>query len=263
MGQSLWMALQPIVDMRSGAVVAHEALVRGAPGTWWETPAALFDWAREAGQEDLLEATCRRLAFGCVGRLPSHQQLWINVNLARIGIPLDPGRRPVEAARVGLEVSESQPILDNPELTDQLTRWREAGYAIVLDDYGAGYMGPGALLTLRPHAVKVDRHLIAGIDRDRAKQRIVHALVYVASGLDTVLVAEGVETEAEWSWLVKAGVRYGQGYLFGRPASDPVTRSVALPGRRPAISRGRRRPDSAAAAHTASESEGAPAGGQC
>ncbi len=229
MGGQLWSALQPIVDTDSGRVVGHEALLRGPLGTDWATPAALFAAAARLGHQIILEANARHLAIRRLSDLPPHQRLFVNIDAMVYDMPPAPGHPPLLVHRIVLEISERQPIVDNPALWAQVRAWREAGFAIALDDYGAGYMGLGALLKLRPNLLKLDRVIIQGVDRDPLHRAAVKNMVDFGRDMDITVVAEGVETLDEFWALRACGVRYMQGYLLGQPQPAPVAGPVPLP----------------------------------
>lgn len=239
MGYGLWSALQPIVNLVSGEVLAHEALLRGAPGTAWESPTALFTKASALGHRVTLEAIARDLSLRRLRELPIHQKLFMNIDAWSPEIPAMPGHPHIDPRRVVLEVSEQQPVLMNSQLLTQVARWREQGHAIALDDYGAGYMGLGAILTLNPDILKLDRVIIADLDQDVQRQTVIKHMVAMCQDLGVVLLAEGIETVAELTVLQEVGVTVGQGFLLGRPQRDPVDR-VVLPGATPDLVGARR-----------------------
>lgn len=92
------------------------------------------------------------------------------------------------------------------------------GAHLVLDDLGAGYSNLNRFLELEPDVVKIDRALVAGIDKDPRKRIMVKHLTALFVELGSTVVAEGIETADELSAVVDAGVHYGQGYLLARPA---------------------------------------------
>ncbi len=228
MGYGLWSALQPIVDLQTGTVLAHEALLRGEPGTAWESPHALFEKATALGHRVTLEAIARDLSLRRLKDLPPTQKLFMNIDALSPDIPALPGHLEVDPRRVVLEISEQQPVLTNALLLEQVEGWRSAGHAIALDDYGAGYMGIGALLTLRPDVLKLDRVIIANLDQDSQRQIIVRHMVGMCQELGITLLAEGIETPQELVVVRELGVQVGQGFLLGKPAANPVT-AVFLP----------------------------------
>ncbi|PSR22711.1 MAG: hypothetical protein C7B45_05810 [Sulfobacillus acidophilus] len=228
MGYRLWSALQPIVNLQTGSVLAHEALLRGAPGSAWESPDVLFAKATALGQRVTLEVMARQLSLKRLSDLAPTQKLFMNVDAHFPEIPIASRQARIDPKRVVLEISEQQPILTNPTLLRQVQYWRSAGHAIALDDYGAGYMGIGALLTLKPDLLKLDRVIIADLNADSMRQTIVSHIVSMCHDLGITLVAEGIETSAELHVLQELGVTLGQGYLLGRPHMQPLT-TVKLP----------------------------------
>lgn len=230
MGYGLWSALQPLVDLTTGEVLAHEALLRGRPGTEWESPLALFAKATALGHRVTLEAIARDLALRRLQELPDHQKIFVNIDALSPEIPAMPGHPDIPAHRVVLEISEQQQVLQNHSLLEQVARWRRHGHAIALDDYGAGYMGIGAILVLKPDLLKLDRHIIADLDQDVTRRVIVKYMVQMCQELGVTLIAEGIETTSELFTLQDVGVTVGQGYLLGRPQANPVMQ-VTLPHR--------------------------------
>ena len=77
-------------------------------------------------------------------------------------------------------------------------------------------------MELYPGFLKIDIGLVRQIDRSFIKQEIIKAMVALARGIDSMIVAEGVETKEEYLKLKELGVTYGQGYLFGRPSAQLI-----------------------------------------
>jgi len=86
---------------------------------------------------------------------------------------------------------------------------------------GSGYSSLNLLSRLRPDYIKLDRELMQGIHDDNYKATITQKLLETAQELGILSIAEGVETEAEYTWLREHGADYAQGYYFARPASPP------------------------------------------
>ena len=162
----LWMAWQPIVDLSAGTVMGHEALIRGPVDSPWATPAALFAWAEEEDRAADLEETCRTLALSQAGAdWEPGQHLFLNVDGRWPRLPNPWEHHVSETAPLVLERSERQSLLENPRLLSAIARWRQAGHLLALDDYGTGDAGTATLLAIRPHLLKLDRALIADVDR--------------------------------------------------------------------------------------------------
>lgn len=229
MGEVLTVLLQPLVDLGCGQVVGHEALLRGPAGTTWESPTALFRRATQLGERATLDAIARRLALARWADLPAGQRLFLNVDVASPQVPAMPGHPAVHPEQVVLELPEHVSLLE-PVWRQRIAEWRAAGHPIALDDYGAGYMALGVLVAVQPDVVKIDRQVIAGLDGDRRRQAVVRHLAALCQDLAITVVAEGIETQEELWALQDLGIGVGQGFLLGRPTTDPVE-SVQFPPR--------------------------------
>jgi EAL domain-containing protein (putative c-di-GMP-specific phosphodiesterase class I) len=130
-------------------------------------------------------------------------------------------RSPIPLSRIVLEITEHSSVEDYADLARALRPLREAGMRIAVDDAGAGYATFRHILALSPDVIKLDRTLIAGIDRDPARRALAAAVVSFAGETRTSVVAEGLETAAEFRTVLRLGVDSGQGYLLGRPTALP------------------------------------------
>ena len=217
---------QPIVNARSGAVVATEALLRwprrsqGALG-----PDAFIEIAEATGQIHplglyVLERSCRELCA-----LPQ-VKLSVNVSPAQFGHPgfvqqvfsiLEKTGLP--AARLRLEITESY-LLANPERAYQaVATFKAKGISLALDDFGTGFTSIHYLQSYGFSHIKIDKSLIEGIAPNNKAALLVSGAVTLAMALDMAIIAEGVERKEQAEILVKAGCHEMQGYLFGRPMS--------------------------------------------
>jgi EAL domain-containing protein (putative c-di-GMP-specific phosphodiesterase class I) len=123
--------------------------------------------------------------------------------------------------RLVIEITEHEAVADYEALTRALHRARAAGVRLAVDDAGAGYASLKHVLNLRPDFIKIDLSLVRDIHLDEVRQVLVALLVTFAGNVDAVLVAEGVEQQAELDTLVELGVRHMQGYLLCPPCTDP------------------------------------------
>ena len=209
--------LQPVVDMVTGAISGHEALSR-FPSWGGDGPAALFSEAAAVGVGVELEEVALRASLAAAGRLPGGLTLAVNLSpdallcpsvvdllLEHAGCPL------------AVEITEHSPVDDYEAVVAVTRRLRRAGIAVSVDDAGAGYASLRHILRLDPDVIKLDIGLVMGLHTDPARQAMTSAMVAFAGETGARLVAEGVEEKAERDVLVARGVRYGQGYLFGRP----------------------------------------------
>ena len=233
--QSLQVAFQPIVNLHTGDIFGHEALIRGPAGSDWEMPSQLFPAMEAAGAGSLLEDACRREAASRGARLlPDGHTLFMNVGTryALFAFPIPPRFRDTPH-QLAIEISEQYPLLDNDALLTAIRQWRERGHLIVLDDYGTGYAAATTVLAFQPDIVKLDIGLVRDIDRDARRQAIVASIRDYTHDLGIRLVAEGIETESECAVLRQIGVDYGQGFWLRRPditVSTHLTHQPPSPG---------------------------------
>lgn len=94
------------------------------------------------------------------------------------------------------------------------------GLKVAIDDFGAGYSGPNLLANFQPDQIKLDLTLVRGIESHGPRQAIVRAVGQACNDLGIDVIAEGVKTVGEYTWLATEGVRLFQGYLFAKPAFE-------------------------------------------
>lgn len=99
---------------------------------------------------------------------------------------------------------------------------QQRGLLTAIDDFGAGYSGLNLLAEFQPNLVKLDMALVHDIDRNHARQAIVGGVLGTCRALGVQVIAEGVESRAEYDWLRSAGVTLFQGYLVARPAVEAL-----------------------------------------
>lgn len=224
---------QPIVDLATGGVVAHEALTRGPAGTALEGPEVLFAAARTAGRTVELDWACRAQAFRETARLPGPPPvLFVNTEPAAFDRACPPHLLPdwLLAHRrllVVVELTERHLLTDPAGLLRVRASLRELGWELALDDVGATDAGVALLGLLEPDIIKLDRSMLA--ERHSAVQTaVMDAVRACARATGATIVAEGVERPAQLLRAVGLGAHWGQGFLFGRPG--PVRLLTAPPG---------------------------------
>lgn len=218
---SVWMAFQPIVDITANKIYAYEALLRTDEQTL-ARPDVFIGTAERLDRIHELGRTVRNAVASAIPRAPGDAFLFVNVHgLELTDEALFDGRNPLvdHAPRVVLEITERVGIdaLGGPTRVEML---RKLGFRIAVDDLGAGYAALGALATLEPEIVKLDMSLVRDLDRHPTKRRVVGAISTLCRELGGQVVAEGVETPAEYEALVDCGVSLIQGYLLARPARE-------------------------------------------
>jgi EAL domain-containing protein (putative c-di-GMP-specific phosphodiesterase class I) len=216
---------QPIVDLERGVACGYEMLarfvspIRAAPPAWLEQ-------AARRGVEEELEAVLVELGLDALSWVPDN--CFLSINVSPQALASDQLTR-LLAARTSLEgvvieVTEQAVVEDYDRLEYVLRSLRAAGAAIAVDDAGAGYASLRHIVALRPQFVKLDRSLVADLDRDEAKLAVIESLVTFSSRIDAWIVAEGVERADEMTALQGLRVPLAQGFWLGMPAPgmDPV-----------------------------------------
>ncbi|MEI4273012.1 EAL domain-containing protein [Klenkia sp. LSe6-5] len=236
--------LQPIVDLRSGAAVGHEALSRFTDVHGGALrPDLVF---AEAARLDLgvrLEQHALASALQLLPRIPAPAYLSVNLSPSALADPATHDLLSgVPADRLVVEITEHDAVLDYPALARLLGPLRGRGMRIAVDDAGAGFASLQHITQLRPDVVKLDIAFVRDVDTDRNRRAVARALIAYCAETGAVLVAEGVETPAERDHLVALGAVLGQGYLLGRPRpvdpGPPGPRSAPRPAApRPTASR--------------------------
>ena len=127
------------------------------------------------------------------------------------------------AARLWLELTETALFEEADAPLPVLHELKALGVLLVLDDFGTGYSSLAYLQRFPLDALKIDRAFVAEMTEDPRAAALVEAIVTMARSLGLTVVPEGIETEAQREALLALGCRYGQGYLFGRPAPPSVT----------------------------------------
>ena len=122
-----------------------------------------------------------------------------------------------EPSRVTLEMTESATMVPRPGLHEEMAALAEHGIKLAIDDFGTGYSSLARLGEFPAGVLKIDRSFVRGLPEARAARTLVTAIMYLAQGFGLMVVAEGVETEAQRDFLLGAGCPYAQGYLYSRP----------------------------------------------
>lgn len=215
-------AFQPIVDAQERRVISYEALIRGSHG---EPAGQVLSGVSDADLHEF-DTESRMIAVALAMRLGLPCDLNLNLMplslLAPEATPIDSTLAAAEkcglsANRIVIEITEGELIHDHAGFSTLINVYRARGVKVAIDDFGAGYSGLNLLAEFQPDQLKIDMALVRGIASNGPKQAIVRAIGSVCLDLGIDLIAEGIETLEEFDWLTSEGVRYFQGYLFGKP----------------------------------------------
>jgi EAL domain-containing protein (putative c-di-GMP-specific phosphodiesterase class I) len=160
----------------------------------------------------------RRLAAAVA--IPRGTSLFVNVHSLELeDDELHSGETPLAhcARDVVLEVTERGRVDAVSDLNRRIGRLRGLGYRIAVDDLGAGYAALNSFASLHPDVAKLDMALVRGVDRDPYRRKLVASVSEMCRDLGILVVAEGIESEAERATLVELGCELLQGFLIGPP----------------------------------------------
>ena len=229
--EQLYLAYQPIFDLRTRQMTAVEALCRWVhPERGAIEPSRFIRVAEESGLivplgDWALEQSCRQLAMWHQS-VPTAAHLQVHVNVSgaqllqndfvdRVLHVVDQAQ--VRRAQVSIEVTESMLIDGLSIALPNLRRLRDAGLHISIDDFGTGYSSFSSMCDLPIGEIKIDRSFVTRMTRGKEGEEVVRAIIAMGRAMGKSIVAEGVETELQSRKLLELGCDGGQGYLFARP----------------------------------------------
>jgi diguanylate cyclase (GGDEF)-like protein len=223
---------QPIVSLTQKKIIGYEALIRGPSNSPLHSPLNLFDIAERYGLSSQLEFICRELSIQHYATHNLEEKLFLNVSPH---VLLEPEFKTGETLRyleqfgvnphnVVIELTEHKPTDDYELMREALMHYRGMGFEIALDDLGAGYSSLRLWSELLPEYVKIDQHFVQELQNDSVKLNFVRSIQGIASSLNCNVIAEGIETEAEFKLIEKLGISHGQGYFLARPTAIPLAR---------------------------------------
>lgn len=220
---------QPQIDLRTGRIIGAETLVRWQhPQRGLLPPAEFLPVAMDTGlirtiDEWVLRTACRHnQAWQQQGKMPvrisvnvSHSLFHGNTLLSVVEENLrQTGLTP---ACLELELTESIAMRNLDASIAMLTTLKAMGVLLSIDDFGTGYSSLSYLQRLPINMVKIDQSFIQDILTDAHPAPIIRAIIAMAHSLNLLVLAEGVEQEAQRTLLLEQGCDQAQGYLFGRP----------------------------------------------
>jgi diguanylate cyclase (GGDEF)-like protein/PAS domain S-box-containing protein len=226
----LWLAYQPIVDLRTGRATAVEGLARwNHPRFGAISPGEFIPLAEESDLINLLGEHVLRIATDEIIQLRArHPDLGLTVNLSvrqldhdRL-VPIVRQATLVSGLPPGalcLEITESAIMRDPKRAASTLSALRDMGARLAIDDFGTGYSSLAQLLTLPLDMLKIDQTFTASLGDSRDAEAILKSVIAMAHAVNLTVVAEGVETARQLDILCELGCDAGQGFHLGRPVA--------------------------------------------
>lgn len=216
---------QPIVRLPERQVVGFEALSRGPSGSYLESAENLFGFTERAGLLGEVELLCLECALANATRLPEDATLFLNLSMLGLeyiesearGLDGRVQEAGLSSRRCVLEITERTYAESASRLRERVTELRQQGFRIAIDDMGTGYSALHVLAELQPDYIKLDKMLVRDLPEEPIKRNLVSAITGFARDSQSVVIAEGVETEEEVEVLRELGIDLQQGYFFGYP----------------------------------------------
>jgi sensor c-di-GMP phosphodiesterase-like protein len=232
---SLYVLYQPVVELSTRRVVGAEALLR------WNSdmrPDYFIPQAEECGMIQLITAEVLAMVARDLPQfLKIDPHFCVNVNFSAADLC---DNRTIDAMDEFLRVSGAKPenieieateraFLQGPQTAELINALRAKGFTVAIDDFGTGYSSLSCLQSLSLDTLKIDRAFVETINTDGVTSQVVLHIIEMAHSLHLEMVAEGVETEPQAQYLMKRGVRYAQGWHFGRPmALGPLCEQIRV-----------------------------------
>ncbi len=216
---TLWMAFQPIVDLKARRVYAYEALLRSDEPAM-SKPELMLSAAERLGRVTEIGRLIRAAVARAAVHAPSDALIFVNLRAEDLeDEQLWSASSPLSALarRVVLEITERTSIERVPHLGDRVEMLRRLGFRIAVDDLGAGYAGLSTLAMVEPEVVKLDMSLVRDVDSNATKRGIVLSMSELCAQLGMRVIVEGVETPSERDVLLEAKCDLMQGFYFARP----------------------------------------------
>ena len=236
--QQMSLVYQPIIDVRTGTLLAFEALLRcPLPGLLNDTQ-QIIKVAEETGLIVAMGGWVFERACADFGawraRFPQAESLRLSINISRRELVAEDltltiasvlGRTGVPPELINVEVTESGVLHDLEEPLQRLHELRSLGIQLHMDDFGTGYSSLACLHSFPLSAVKIDRLFTANMTLDPRYVAVVRAIVTLCHALNMRVTVEGIETPEQFELVDSLGCDAAQGFLFAKPmTADAVER---------------------------------------
>lgn len=248
----LVMALQPVVEAASGRLAGAEALLRGHATLGFDTPGRLLEAAAAASALEGIERLAARRAIAAFAKLPgaAERRLFINLDARTLedqaatlpeDLPAMMRAAGLPASALCVELSDRAGLPAGGRGATRLAALRRLGVRLALDDWGTGAAAPSLLFEQPFDYLKLDRAFVRGVAGDPRRRLFLGAMARFGRMLGLQVVAEGVESGTDLLVCRELGCDLVQGWLPGRPSTDPGALMAVAPGVAGAIARDQRR----------------------
>ncbi|MBN8895783.1 MAG: EAL domain-containing protein [Rhodanobacter sp.] len=235
------LVFQPSIELRTGRIVAVEALLRWQhPERGEVLPGEFIPVAESLGlirriDEWVLQATCAQIQAWDLAGVPPIR-VAVNISARWFGHPsfVDGVSRTLQSRRVSphrllLEITESAMLRLGDDTQRTMQTLDMLNIDVAIDDFGTGYSSMAYLKLPAVTYLKIDRSFVTGLPGDANDAAITEAMLAMSRSLGLVTIAEGIETEAQHEFLLRAGCVEGQGYLYSYPLQPDEIQALLSP----------------------------------
>ncbi|HSP17085.1 MAG TPA: EAL domain-containing response regulator [Thermoanaerobaculia bacterium] len=229
-GDSLKAFFQPILLLPDGVEpIGFESLARYQGNSLLRNPEVLFQYAKRKQRVEDLEMACISSTLRAGARLAARGSLFLNIHPQALSgsrirdvLIRDCEQNQISLDRIVLEITEQESLRAGPQLFANVEHLRAVGVRFAFDDMGVAYSHLPFIDRLRPSFLKISHEFGTDFETDSTKLKIIMNLQSLARDFECDLILEGIETHETAEMAARLGIKFGQGFLFGRPA-DPST----------------------------------------
>jgi EAL domain-containing protein (putative c-di-GMP-specific phosphodiesterase class I) len=233
---------QPLVSLKDRSIAGFEALCRWRhPTRGFVPPTEFIPMAEKTGiiselGNCILNHACKQLAEW---HAAGHDKITVAINFSVLQLNNEDLPNILEKAlkenkippsSLEIEITESVAVKDFEKTVCLLTKFKDMGIKIAIDDFGTRYSSLSYLQEFPLDKLKIDQTFVRNVPRDSKNVSIVNTVIALANSLNLTVIAEGVETPEELAFLEEAGCHHIQGYLFGRPRDTASTTKLLEQG---------------------------------
>jgi diguanylate cyclase (GGDEF)-like protein len=212
--QAVYVVFQPVIDIRTQGISGYEALSRDPQGKL--SILELFKKYEAVGQLGELKNLCFKMQLQAA-EAAGLKKVFINVDFNMLN-RMEPISKP-PGMEVILEISEKEALIDIKSHLKTAMQWKDRGFKFAIDDFGGGFISLPFISQLIPDYIKMDREtILQSVSSDKFKSFLTDIVLAMRNYSRDGIIAEGVETEAEYQIVKEIGSDHVQGFLLGKPA---------------------------------------------